>query len=134
MSLTDNRHCLVCGEANPIGLKTRFTWGDGKAEGRVRIPKNFQGWAETAHGGVVSALLDEAMFYALMSLGWSGMTAELTVRFLGPVPLEEEVVIEAEVTVKKGRFGQAKGRVRHGETILAEATGKFLAPPAPKEG
>lgn len=128
MSLEDNRHCLLCGKDNPIGLKLDFRSDEGQTRSQVTIPETFQGWTGMAHGGIVSALLDEAMFYALASLGWSGVTAELTVRFILPVPLCEPLDLEAEVESRKGRFGRATAWLRHNGKTLAEARGKFLTP------
>lgn len=128
MNLQDNGSCLLCGPQNPIGMKLDFKVREGRSETSVSIPDTFQGWNGVAHGGIVSALLDEAMFYALASLGWSGMTAEITVRFIAPVPLREALRLEGEVEARRGRFGRAAAWLRQGEKTLAEARGKFLTP------
>jgi len=128
VKLKDTGSCLICGKSNPIGLKLAFRGMEGHAETSVVIPENFQGWGGMAHGGMVTALLDEAMFYALAGLGWSGVTAEITVRFIAPVPTEEALHLEGEVEARRGRFGRAAAWLRLGEKTLAEARGKFLTP------
>lgn len=128
LDLNDNAHCIVCGEENPIGLHVAFEYGEGRARATLVLPDAFQGWGGMAHGGIVCALLDEAMFYALMSLGWSGVTAELTVRYLRPTPTGKEVSVEAMVETRHGRYGRAMARIVHEGKTVAEARGKFLAP------
>lgn len=128
LELRDNAHCIVCGKDNPIGLHAAFEYGEGRAHASLVLPHTYQGWGQVAHGGIVSALLDEAMFYALMSLGWSGVTAEITVRYLRPTPTEEPLAVEAMVETRHGRYGRAMARIVHEGKTVAEARGKFLAP------
>ena len=92
MQVTDNRCCFICGADNPIGLKTRPTRDEtaGRAWLSVVIPEPFQGWAGVAHGGIIAALLDEVCAYAVMGVSKQVVTAELTVRYLKPVPLGRE--------------------------------------------
>lgn len=127
MQLVDDRGCLVCGADNPIGLQVHFEVEGGRCSAELVLPELVQGWRQVAHGGVVSALLDEAMFYALAEEGWRGMTAELTVRFLKPVPLGATLSLTAERVQLHRRLGRAQARLCQGAEILAEAEGTFLA-------
>lgn len=132
MALVDDQGCLVCGRENPIGLGLNFHVEGGKAHAEVVLPELVQGWRQIAHGGVVSALLDEAMFYALAEEGWRGMTAAMTVRFLQPVPTGARLQLTAERTRLHRRLGEARARLCLGDEVLAEAEGKFLS--ARREG
>ncbi len=125
--LVDDHGCLVCGRDNPISLGLRFTVEGGRAEASVVLPELVQGWRQVAHGGAVSALLDEAMFYALAGEGWRGMTAEMTVRFLRPVPTGVALRLTAERLRLHRRFGEARAQLHLGQDLLAEADGKFLS-------
>ncbi len=127
MRLVADQGCLVCGTANPIGLQVHFDVEGGHAHAELVLSELFQGWQEVAHGGVVSALLDEAMFYALAEEGWRGMTAEMTVRFLKPVPLGTTLLLTAERVKLHRRLGRATARLCSGDDVLAEASGTFLA-------
>lgn len=99
MQVSDNRHCFICGPANPIGLRARPTCDgtSGRAWLTVVIPADYQGWAGMAHGGIVAALLDEVSAYAAMSISRQIVTGELTVRYLKPVPVGREICAEAQV-------------------------------------
>ena len=114
MEVSDNRRCIVCGPENPIGLKVRpqYDRESGRAWLTTTLPADFQGWAGVAHGGVIAALLDEVSAYAAMSESRQIVTAELTVRYLKPVPLERELFVEAQV----------RDRVRRSITVEAVMT------------
>jgi len=121
MQVTDNRCCFICGADNPVGLKSRPTRDEaaGRAWLNVVIPESFQGWEGVAHGGIIAALLDEVCAYAVMGVSKQVVTAELTVRYLKPVPLGREVTVEAHM----------RERVRRSITVDAQLTceGQTLA-------
>jgi uncharacterized protein (TIGR00369 family) len=121
MQVTDNRGCFICGANNPIGLKTRPSRDEaaGRAWLSVVIPEEFQGWEGVAHGGIIAALLDEVCAYAVMGVSKQVVTAELTVRYLKPVPLGREVTVTARL----------RERVRRSITVDAEmiCAGETLA-------
>jgi uncharacterized protein (TIGR00369 family) len=129
MSFVDDRRCFLCGPENDRGLHIEFGSQDGRAWADVVLPDLVQGYRETVHGGIVSALLDEAMFYALHSLGFWGATAELSVRFRRPTPVGRPVRVQAEVVRLDGRLGVARAELRQQGELLASASGKFLATP-----
>ena len=68
------------------------------------------------------------MFYALHSVGFSGVTAELSVRFLHPVPTATDLQLTAEAVRVERRLGTAKASLSLGSRVLARATAKFLVP------
>ena len=57
-----SRGCFVCGRENPMGLAARWTNHPecGEVRATVEIPEHFNGYPGTVHGGILSALLDEA--------------------------------------------------------------------------
>jgi uncharacterized protein (TIGR00369 family) len=112
MQVADNHCCFICGVNNPIGLKVKPSrdGAAGRAWMTVSIPAEFQGWEGVAHGGIISALLDEVSVYAAYGSSRQIVTAELNVRYLKPVPIGREIVVEATV----------HDRVRR--SIMVEAT------------
>ena len=80
---------MLCGDHNPLSLRLDFR---PDAEGGVRADlqggARLQGYDGILHGGVVAALLDAAMTHCLFHHGVVGLTAELRVRYLKPVPCD----------------------------------------------
>ena len=128
-----SRLCFVCGQENPGGLALRFAVdGAGRAEALWRTAATSQGFAGVVHGGVVLAVLDEAMWYAAYGQGGVVMTAEAKVRYRWRVEVGSDVRACGTVVQRKGRLWECEARleaVASGLT-LAVATGRFLeAPP-----
>ncbi len=125
-----SRGCIVCGRENPAGLRVTYHAAAGRSRAEVTPPARFQGFDGTLHGGIVSALLDDAMWYAAYSAGMFTMTAELTVRFKKPVPVERPLRLEGRLLARRGRLAEMAAELRDaaGE-VLAEARAKFLAVP-----
>jgi uncharacterized protein (TIGR00369 family) len=123
--------CFACGQLNNGGMHLDFEVSRDRAEARYTALQRHQGYDGVLHGGVVTALLDEAMGWAIFHQGIWGVTARINVSFRLPVPVGEELRVVGEVTRDRGRLIETHGtvsRVRDGE-ILAEAEATFLRMP-----
>ena len=129
----DDRHCFVCGEKNSSGLKLSPEGRDGKGFISWTPSRQYQGYTGVVHGGIVSALLDEAMAYAVMSIAGRAATASITVCFHRPVSTELSVSVDALVTDRRGRVILTEATMTQGTDIMATATAKFLAVPSSEE-
>jgi len=120
--------CLLCGAANPFGLKLRFrVQSDGSVLAMVPCREIFQGYPEMLHGGVISALLDAAMTNALFSMGVVAVTAELSVRFLAPVSLDRGAVARASIREASSLLLYNVGaEIEQDRKVMARASAKFL--------
>jgi uncharacterized protein (TIGR00369 family) len=128
-SLCANEHaeCLICGPSNPLGLKLRFrVQPDGSVVAMFPCREAFRSYAETLHGGVISALLDAAMTNALFSVGVVGVTAELTVRFLAPVALNRGALVRATVERDTHPLFYVRAELEQDRVLKARASAKFL--------
>lgn len=121
--------CFGCGDDNPCGLRLRFaTTGPGAVEA-VFVPRvQDEGFFGVVHGGIVTAMLDEAMAWATVAADAWAMTARIEVRFHRPVKVGAELRILGRVVRKRGRLVETAGEVRSLDgNVLAEATASFLA-------
>lgn len=135
MDLQIDEYCYVCGPENPEGLRGTFECADGKATGRFVPRKEHQGYTGVSHGGILAALLDEAMVYAAVTLGRWVATAEMTVRYNKPAPTGQPLTIRAEVTGQRRRLVECRAELFSEDgTLLASATGKLMQGRALEEG
>jgi len=124
MEVNEDGYCFVCGTENPIGLKANFSTNrDTKsASCTLTLSRNFQGWENVVHGGMLSSLLDEAAIYACRTCGESFVTAEMKVNFRKPVQVLEPMTVSATVVREKRKVYEVESQVVQGGEICAQAT------------
>ena len=122
--------CFACGRLNPAGLQLDFDVSRDRAEARTVGLQSHQGYDGTLHGGIVTALLDETMGWAIFHQGVWGVTARINVTFRKPVPLGEELHVVGEVVRGHGRVIETRGTLSAADgVLLAEADATFLRMP-----
>ena len=128
MKFQDNRNCYVCGSDNTVGLRVQFTV-DNTAKTItgvfLSLPEH-QGYEGIVHGGIIAALMDEAMVKLAGLLGKPALSAELTVKFLAPAAPGDELTVSARITSESKRLIEAEARVERGPVVIGEATGKLI--------
>ena len=121
--------CFGCGKNNPCGLKLEFTW-DGRVVKSEFVPTELhQGWRKIIHGGILTALLDEAMAYAACFENAAGVTAALELRFRHSVSVGEPLTITAWVSNKTRRFAvtEANLTLKDGTTVAEAKATQYLS-------
>jgi uncharacterized protein (TIGR00369 family) len=122
-------HCFGCGGANEDGMKLTFVQDNERRRiiGRFVLGERYQGGGGMGHGGIIATLLDEAMGKVCRFREVRAVTAELTVEYLKPVSVVEEIVVEGWETEQKGRNLFHAGEIRNlaGE-VLARGKGRFV--------
>jgi acyl-coenzyme A thioesterase PaaI-like protein len=110
--IADN-YCFVCGQDNPRGLKisVRYQEAELAAETEVSLPREFQGWAEVIHGGILATLLDEMMAHAVWHFAGPGLTLGLEVRFHAPLKPDEAILVRGVLHTKSGSRRLAEGEI-----------------------
>jgi len=128
VNLPNSKPCLVCGEDNPAGLKTRFYVEDGVVKAPLRPEPHHCGYENVVHGGIIAAILDETMGWAAArATGRMFFTGELTVRYLRPTPGDRELTASAEVVRVTSRLTEAKGVLTDEDGIeYAKSKGRFV--------
>jgi len=127
------RECFVCGEDNERGVQLLDIRREGDIVRATFNPQAFQqGFPGVMHGGIVFAVLDEAMAYACVLVGgrWAA-TAKTEVRFRKATPIDEPLRLEGGITKGDGRrFSTWSKLYRADGSLTAEATGLFVPVPA----
>ncbi len=126
----DDGNCFGCGPTNSIGLHVHFVRADDGESVRasVTLAPEYQGWRGIAHGGIVMALLDEAMAHAAGLAGYRGVTASVNVRFRKPVPLEQPLDVRGRLTWRRRNvLGVDASVLDESGTLLAHAEGSFVS-------
>ena len=123
--------CFGCGGANTAGMKLTFEQDNARRRivGRFVLGETYQGGGGMAHGGIIALLLDEAMGKVCRFREARAVTAELTVEYLKPVRVDQEILVEGfEADEPKGRnlFLAAEIRNSAGDVLLARGRGRFV--------
>jgi acyl-coenzyme A thioesterase PaaI-like protein len=124
----DDGNCFACGPTNPIGMHVHFDRAADGVRATVELAPEYQGWRGIAHGGIVMALLDEAMAHAAGFAGHRGVTATVRVRFRKPVPLEQAIEVRGHVSWQRRNVLGVEAEILDGAgAVLASAEGSFVS-------
>ena len=132
--LAADNYCFACGQANPKGLHLTFRFEGDEYVCDFIAAREYQGWTDILHGGIVATVLDEVMTRLLWERGISAMTVELTVRLKRPTPVGRPLTARARLASQRRRLYQTEAEVSLEDgTVTATATGKFLQVEAPDD-
>lgn len=123
-----HRACFACGINNNCGLQLHFEIdSDGRASAVWQPSSAFQSYPDRVHGGVIATLLDSAIVHALFAKNIAGVTAELSIRYLKSLSLQEPVhVIGSVISERLGIFLCHAQAYQNGN-MAVRATAKFMA-------
>ncbi len=134
-----DHYCFVCGRDNPRGLKikVRYLPEETAAETELSLPREFQGWAEVIHGGILATLLDELMAHAVWHFAGPGVTIGMEVRFHQPLKPGEPILVRGVMTSPNGsrRLAEAEiVRLTDGKKIASGKSRFLLLAEKPRDG
>ena len=121
--------CFACGGANARGMQLTFEQDDAarRIRGAFRIGAEYEGGSGFVHGGIIATLLDEVMAKVSRFVQDRAVTAELTVEYRKPVPVEQDLVVEGWEVRRKGRSLYREGEIRDATgALLARGRGHFI--------
>jgi uncharacterized protein (TIGR00369 family) len=129
------QYCFACGHQNPLGLHMRFRReGDGVVcEYSPR--REHQGFPGVMHGGVLVALLDEAMAWAMFAAHRAlGVTARMETRYRRAASPDGPLIVRAWVARTRGRRIEVEATIEDTDgNRLVESSALFLRVPADEE-
>jgi len=127
------KQCFVCGEARLGRLGVRFRVVNGTVRATFTPTEKHVGFPDIVHGGIITALLDEAMVWAIYAAtGQFALSAEITVRFLKPLPVGQTVEVVGYLVRRQKRIFEVASEIQDEQAVIyARAWGRFV--PAPSE-
>lgn len=107
--------CFVCEPSNPAGLRVPYEVDDelGLVQADVTLGPEYSGAPRFVHGGIVLALLDEAMAWAAIAVaGRFAVVADTRTRFEHGMRVGEPHHVAARIERDGGRTIDASAEVR----------------------
>lgn len=123
-SLKDFGVCFICGPKNPYGLRVSFRLEDGISKAEFWPEPKHQGWADYLHGGLVLALLDEALAYAAYHRGFYAVTAKVEARLRKPIRTGQKLAITGKIISQRRKIIESRAAIHLEDgSLAAEAKG-----------
>ncbi|HEV1996144.1 MAG TPA: PaaI family thioesterase, partial [Candidatus Acidoferrum sp.] len=97
--------CFGCGDANAAGMHLPFERDAAtqRVRGSFRLDARYQGAPGMIHGGIIAVVLDEALGKVCRFADVRAVTAELTIEYLRPIQVDQEIHVEAFQVERKER-------------------------------
>jgi uncharacterized protein (TIGR00369 family) len=122
------RGCFGCGVSNPRGLHLEFSRdGERGVVAYTKPESDLAGYRGFVHGGVIAAMLDEAMGWALLHVGGRyGVTRSMTIDYRRPARIGRELHVRAHIESVHARTAIMLATLRDARgRILAKAEGEW---------
>jgi uncharacterized protein (TIGR00369 family) len=122
-------YCFGCGAANPAGMKLTFylDFESRRIRGSLTLGANYAGGGGFAHGGIIAVVLDEAMGKLSRLTEEKAVTAEMSVEYRRPVPVDQTIVVEGWQEEEKGRNRFRVAEIYDAQgNLLARGKGRFV--------
>lgn len=119
-------NCFVCGVNNPIGLKMVFSYPNNTAQSRFCLPAHFEGYDKIIHGGIVAAILDEAMAKAILAQNIKAVTVTITIEYKKPLQPDTEYSVTGSILNIRKKLIETESYISEDDVLYAKATAKFF--------
>ncbi|MET7924328.1 PaaI family thioesterase [Streptomyces sp. NPDC005349] len=112
-----------------LGVRSEHLRDDGVARFEVTCPRDQEGGPEVAHGGWTAAVLDECCGHVPLLHHVLSVTAELSISFVKPVPVERPLEVLARVERRQGSrwYISAEMLLPPTGAVLARASGIWVS-------
>ena len=129
MRRRDVHNCFVCSPTNPIGLRLKFKLKDGVASARFVPKPEHQSYDGVTHGGILAAVLDDAMGNCFTMRGVKAVTGKMHVRFRKPVPIGCELRVFGKIVSEDSRAARAVAWATGADrAVMVEGRATYIKP------
>ena len=121
------RDSIVSGRTNPMGIGVDVRRHGDAAVAITTLGPAFEGAPGRAHGGILAAIIDEAMGCVLPIVGEIAYTANLNIDYIAPAPIGRELRVTARLRDRSGRKLWIEAHGTADGDIFVRAEALFLA-------
>ncbi len=118
--------CFACGQENEKGLKLKFSYDNNIAISEYVVAKDYEGYPNITHGGIVATILDEAMAKIILYKDVVAVTGEMTVKYRRALKVETPIKIYGEIIEQRSRTIKTRGKIEQDGKIIAEANATYI--------
>ena len=125
---SDANNCFVCGPGNPIGLRIEFRMDDDLCRASFCPGKDYIGYENMVHGGIIYSALDDVMANWLFLQGATAYTAKCEIRYRQPVAVGTRVDLAGWLIKRKGSLALLEGTATRASDneVVADAKASFM--------
>jgi acyl-coenzyme A thioesterase PaaI-like protein len=128
LAMMTYKDSYVSGDSqSDIKIQYYFNRKDGRFYSKVYFTEKTQGPPQHVHGGAISAVLDETMGGAAWMNGYPVVTTQLSINFIKPIKLNNELFVEAWLTkIDKKKVFIKSRMIGDNNVTYAESDGIFI--------
>lgn len=117
------------GQENPDGLQLKLSFDEDTRTvyGEYRCPPRYQSEDNNVHPGILAVILDEIMAQINSAMNFDTTTGELTIRYLQPAMLGENLYLRGWFVKKNRRIVENRAEIENEiGKIVARGKGKYI--------
>ena len=121
--------CFGCGQQNEHGLKLKLKFDDDTktAYGEYVANDLYEGSPNLIHPGILATILDETMITVNKYIESMALTSELTIRYLQPAYINENLYIRGWYVKKSKKIIENRAEIENEMgKVVARAKGKYI--------
>ncbi len=120
-------YCFVCSKINPKGLHLSFRYLEsGVAVANFTLEREYEGYPGIVHGGILAAILDDAMGNIEYLKGYVAYTAEMNIRYLKSSYIGEKLTVRGWIKSIHHKIVETYGDIRDKEgNIKVKSRAKY---------
>ena len=125
----EDKICFGCGPLNEHGLKLKLDFDDDTktAYGEFTAHEFLEGPPNLIHGGIIATILDETMITVNKYIEIVALTSELTIRYLQPAFINENLYIRGWYVKKSKHTIENRAEIENEMgKVVARAKGKYI--------